>query len=415
MHTPITYYGGKQKLAKQLLQLVPLHSLYCEPFMGGGALFFAKQPSKAEIINDLDGNVTNFYSVAQSQFTELKKLVDGTLHSRGIHTKAKKVYNNPAEYTNITRAWAFWVVTNQGFSGKIGSWALSRDGNIGKTLANKREQFTREYAERLKGVQIESKDALEIIKQYDSPETFFYLDPPYFNSDCGHYKKYKETDYKSLLDTLVNIKGKFLLSSYPSGILNRYISKYGWHHKEFKQNVSITTLTKKKKTEVLIWNYDIENGDEMYIQDNEKMQIPENIDAYIKDLVKEAAEAITIPLQNRIKELEETLRIKNAPIMNEGQPSDVIHSLDTESGQIALQNALQKALQSQKHEEAPKYLTMSKAAAYIGKSIKTMEYYILQANKKRLKHPIPFHQPLGKGTGIYFEKTELDAWLVRRS
>ncbi|MGP8216480.1 MAG: DNA adenine methylase [Bacteroidia bacterium] len=269
MRTPITYYGGKQRLVKELLQLIPNHGLYCEPFMGGGALFFAKEPSKAEIINDLNGNVTNFYSVAQSQFTELKKLVNGTLHSREIHTKAREIYNKPAQYDTITRAWAFWVLTNQGFAGKIGSWALSRDGKTGKTLANKREGFTIQYAERLKRTQIENKDALEIIKQYDSSETFFYLDPPYQNSDCGHYKGYTETDYKNLLDSLISIKGKFLLSSYPSGILNEYIKQYRWQYKEIQQKISVTRLTKKQKTEALVWNYNSDNSQRMHFS-NEK-------------------------------------------------------------------------------------------------------------------------------------------------
>src|SRR5579862_8485693 len=119
MRPPITYYGGKQKLAKELLPLIPTHRLYIEPFMGGGALFFAKEPSAAEIINDLNGNVTNFYRIVQSQFDELKKLVDGTLHSRATHQEAMQVYNNPKDFDAISRAWAFWVVTNQGFAGKI--------------------------------------------------------------------------------------------------------------------------------------------------------------------------------------------------------------------------------------------------------------------------------------------------------
>src|SRR5579862_5380885 len=141
MRTPITYYGGKQRLLKELLPLIPIHRLYIEPFIGGGALFFAKEPSEAEIINDLNGNVTNFYKVVQTDFNELKKRIDSTLHSRATHREALNIYNNPDRYDYVTRAWAFWVVTNQGFAGKIGSWALSRDGKIGKTLSHKRAGF----------------------------------------------------------------------------------------------------------------------------------------------------------------------------------------------------------------------------------------------------------------------------------
>lgn len=263
MRPPITYYGGKQKLVKELLKLIPKHNLYCEPFMGGGALFFSKPPSESEIINDLNGNVTNFYRIAQSDFRELKKKVDGTLHSRETYKEAKEIYNSPKKYTPVLRAWAFWVVTNQGFAGKIGSWALAKKGNkLGKTLDNKRKAFTKEYAERLKYVQVENKDALEVIKHYDREGAFFYIDPPYFNSDCGHYKGYTEANYKTLLNCLAQIKGKFLLSSYPSDILGGYVKKYDWNYKEIKQNVQVTHLTKKQKIEVLAWNYRMHFSDE---------------------------------------------------------------------------------------------------------------------------------------------------------
>ena len=257
MRTPITYYGGKQRLIRELLPLIPKHKLYIEPFIGGGALFFAKEPSEAEIINDLNENVTNFYCVAQTRFNELKLLIDGTLHSRAIYKGAMEIYNNPVKYDTIQRAWAFWVVTNQGFSGKIGSWGFGKSNKIGKTLFNKREKFTQEYAERLKCVQIENKDGVAILKQYDSKDSFFYIDPPYFNSDCGHYKGYTEADYCNLLDTVVNIKGKFLLSSYPSEVLQEYVKRYGWKYKEIKQRIAVTKNTDKQKAEVLVWNYEL--------------------------------------------------------------------------------------------------------------------------------------------------------------
>lgn len=232
--------------------------------MGGGALFFAKQPSEAEIINDLNGNVTNFYRVAKTNFEALRKMVEGTLHSRNIYREAQGIYDRPKKHNPVTRAWAFWVLTNQGFSGRIGSWGLGKDNKVGKTLASKRERFTGEYAERLKFVQIESKDAIAIIKQYDSVDTFFYLDPPYFNSDCGHYKGYSEEDFKNLLDVLVTIKGKFLLSNYPSPILQRYIKKHKWNFREKHQQVSVSHLSRKAKIEQMVFNYPLEKKEAMH-------------------------------------------------------------------------------------------------------------------------------------------------------
>src|ERR1051326_6154563 len=95
MRTPITYYGGKQQLVKMLLPLIPQHRLYVEAFAGGGALFFAKDPSAAEIINDTNGEVENFYRITKTQFQELKAKIDGTLHSRNSYKEALSIYNHP--------------------------------------------------------------------------------------------------------------------------------------------------------------------------------------------------------------------------------------------------------------------------------------------------------------------------------
>ncbi|HRJ37017.1 MAG TPA: DNA adenine methylase, partial [Flavobacteriales bacterium] len=88
MKTPITYYGGKQALLKHLIPLIPSHKIYCEPFFGGGALFFAKPPSEVEIINDINSEVVNFFRVAKTKFDALQKEVRASLHSRELYKKA---------------------------------------------------------------------------------------------------------------------------------------------------------------------------------------------------------------------------------------------------------------------------------------------------------------------------------------
>lgn len=94
------------------------------------------------------------------------------------------------------------------------------------------------------------------MERCDSKETFFYCDPPYLNSDQGHYGGYSENDFKLLLDTLVKIKGKFLLSSYPHPLLNQYIKKYQWKTKQVKKSVWVTKNTNKQKIELMVFNYD---------------------------------------------------------------------------------------------------------------------------------------------------------------
>lgn len=88
MKTPITYYGGKQTMLKHILPLIPKHELYTEPFCGGASVLFAKKAVNAEIINDLNIDLVNFYQIAKTKFKELKIEIDKTLHSRDAHEHA---------------------------------------------------------------------------------------------------------------------------------------------------------------------------------------------------------------------------------------------------------------------------------------------------------------------------------------
>jgi len=266
MKTPITYYGGKQALVKHLLALIPKHKLYCEPFFGGGALFFAKPKSEVEVINDINGEVINFYKVVQNKFKALQKEVRATPHSRELYKKAQVVYKYPDMFSEVKRAWAFWTLANQGFSGQLTSWGFGKTNTKEKALADKRDNFIKAYADRLKKVQIESNDALKVIDRCDDKDTFFYIDPPYFNSDMGHYGGYTEEQYIQLLDLLQKLKGKFLLSSYPSPVLNKYIKKNKWNCKRVKRTVAVTKHTDKKKIEMMVFNYDENEAGEYSIK-----------------------------------------------------------------------------------------------------------------------------------------------------
>lgn len=85
LKTPITYYGGKQRLCQKIINMIPHHHLYCEPFVGGGAVFFAKAPSVVEVINDTNGELINFYKVVKADFVSLEKEIRISLHSRDLH------------------------------------------------------------------------------------------------------------------------------------------------------------------------------------------------------------------------------------------------------------------------------------------------------------------------------------------
>lgn len=264
MKTPLTYYGGKQMLAPLIIKLFPEHRLYGEVFVGGGAVFFMKEPSAVEVINDVNSELINFYKQVKYNFVELEKEIYSTLHSRQLHADAIVVYNNPHLFTEKKRAWAVWANSALGFGGMLdSSFGYDKSKNTtSKKIRNKRESFTIDLANRLCDVQIESADALRIIRTRDTNESFFYCDPPYFNSDMGHYDGYTVEDFIMLLETLEKIKGKFLLSSYPSPQLSEYIKKNGWSSWSKKMRVTVGNKSGKAKTkqEVLTANYPLDEA-----------------------------------------------------------------------------------------------------------------------------------------------------------
>lgn len=264
MKTPISYYGGKQNLITTILPLIPKHITYTETFVGGGAIFWAKPKSEVEVINDYNRELINFYECVQNEFVELEKMVRISLHSRSLHNDAYVVYNNPHMFTRIKRAWAVWILAAQSFSSMLdGSFGYDKiKCTTSQKITNKRDDFTIDLSIRLQNVQIESTDALRVINSRDHVNAFHYCDPPYFNSDCGHYDGYTKEDFEMLLKTLSSIKGKFLLSSYPSSILDSYTKDNGWYVKKLEQTVSVANGTGKpgkKKIEVLTANYDLSN------------------------------------------------------------------------------------------------------------------------------------------------------------
>lgn len=263
MKTPVTYYGGKQLMLPAILPLIPDHHVYTEPFFGGGAVFFAKEPSRVEVINDANGEVVNFYRVLQSDFWRLNELIQGTLHSREQYYDAQVVYNYPHLFDPIRRAWAFWILTNQGFSAKIGAWGYDNRGDsMVKRLITKKEQINIALRNRLDHVQIECTDGVRVIQVRDAPDAFHYVDPPYINSHQGHYSGYSRENYRALMQALANVQGKFLQSSYWSDILEEYVKAKGWHVMTFDRPVSVGTKKQKRKVEVLVANYPIKESRE---------------------------------------------------------------------------------------------------------------------------------------------------------
>lgn len=258
MKTPIVYYGGKQSMLTYILPLIPCHSIYVEPFVGGGAVFWAKEPAQTEVVNDTNGEVINFYQTLQKNFRPLQKEITSTLHSRGQFQQAKVIYQNPELFTSLKRAWAFWVLSCQSYSSSLGcGWRHVKGKKVIRDTNNRRNAIKEHLQARLENTQIECADALKVINTWDDANTFFYLDPPYFNANMGHYGGYTLNDFKNLLETLSQVKGKFILSSYPSDILVEYTKKCSWKTIAVHRNLGMRKEGQRRKTEILTANFDI--------------------------------------------------------------------------------------------------------------------------------------------------------------
>jgi DNA adenine methylase len=200
-------------------------------------------------------------------FSALKQEIDISLHSRKQHHNAEVVYNNPDMFDRVKRAWAVWMPANTYYGAMPdGTFAYDRKGKFPAKLTNKREAFTVDYGARMQNTQIECCDALRIIGSRDTPETFFYRDPPYVGADQGHYDGYSQEDFERLLDTLANIQGKFLLSSYCNKALIEYGAKHGWDSVEIKMCLSMSCRSgARQKIEVLTANYPIAGNQRLFL------------------------------------------------------------------------------------------------------------------------------------------------------
>lgn len=262
MKTPLTYYGGKQKMAKTIIEMMPKHRIYCEPFFGGGAVFFAKPKSYLEVINDKNDRLITFYRAIQNHFEELNEMVQSTLCSESEYRSACKIYRGDIEASDIGIAWSVWATINMSFNGSpMGGWKWcngSAGSHTGVMIRHKREEFNVSLKQRLQDVQISCKDALDVIKSRDSKDTLFYLDPPYPGADQKHYSGYSLENLEELLIILQDIKGKFILSNYNSELLDSYISLNNWYKREIDMNLTLANFGNTKtvvKTEVLVSNF----------------------------------------------------------------------------------------------------------------------------------------------------------------
>ncbi|HSR52197.1 MAG TPA: DNA adenine methylase [Acidobacteriota bacterium] len=210
MKGPLAYIGGKSRLAPAIIALFPKHHTYVEPFAGGAHVLFAKEPSKAEIINDLNFEVVNFFRICREHPEELQRHLRFTLRSRRHFDLLSR--QEPELLTDIQRAARFFYLLRTAYGNKptgqnFGYGIQHFPGLDPKKIAGLIEAAH----ERLSRVQIEAGPYQEVLSRYDRPETLFYLDPPYWGTKV-YPQNFGEEDFRDLRRRLSRIRGKFVLS-----------------------------------------------------------------------------------------------------------------------------------------------------------------------------------------------------------
>ena len=210
MRGPLSYIGGKSRLAKQIVAMLPTHKTYVEVFSGGAQVLFHKQPSAVEILNDLDGEIVNFFRVCQQHPDELIRYLKHMLVSRKWYELLK--VTNPESLTDIQRAARHLYI----LKGSYGAMVVKQNYHIhviqppGFNL-DKLPESIADTHKRLARVQIECLPYEKVLKHYDRPETLFYIDPPYYGRSLYRYNLSAE-DFAKMAERLANLHGKFILS-----------------------------------------------------------------------------------------------------------------------------------------------------------------------------------------------------------
>ena len=198
--------GGKARLAKKIGPLIPEHTTYVEPFAGGAAVYFYKEPAKKEILNDMDEEIAFAYrflrDMTPAQYEALKR--KNWVISRHQFEKVKGMKPE----SDVDRFYKFYYTKRGSF--RHGTTSVDV-GNIGHTMSLDRLP---KVQARLRGVAVNRDDALAMIDKYDGPNTFFYLDPPYPDTAPirGNAPGFSKADLASLIGRLRHIKGRFILS-----------------------------------------------------------------------------------------------------------------------------------------------------------------------------------------------------------
>lgn len=221
---PVRYYGGKWRIAPWVISQFPKHDCYCEPFAGGASVLLRKPPSQFEVLNDINGDVVNFFRVLREYPAQLINAIRYTPVSRLEHRLA---HHRRDEDTPVERARKFYVRSRQSFGSGEGryntGWRYQRNSSKGTSVVREWQNVRSLWAasDRLLDVQIECDDAIKTVTRFDAQGTLFYVDPPYpmstrHSNAPRYWQEMTDADHVALAEALHEVEGMVIISSYPS-------------------------------------------------------------------------------------------------------------------------------------------------------------------------------------------------------
>lgn len=255
--TVFAYYGSKNTIAEQIVDLMPPHRGYVEPFAGSLAVLRAKPASPFECVNDLDGDLMTFWRVLRDRLPDLERIALLTPHSRAEYEASWPIPQDD----DLARAWRVWVKLSQGRGGQLRTtgWRYheitrGRGSGMPVTLAGYVGRFAA-AADRLRNVSLECLPALDIITRYGrDAECLMYVDPPYFGptrARTGYAVEMNgEQDHRGLADALNACEATVMLSGYPHPLYDDDLYA-GWHRYEISAYTGQANSGAGQRTEVL--------------------------------------------------------------------------------------------------------------------------------------------------------------------
>lgn len=254
------YPGSKWTLAPKYVKLFPSHSIYVVPFVGSAAEFAVKEPSKREVVNDIDGNVYSVFAVLRDKrlFKELIYLLRNTTNDRRHYYECHDRLRFEKNLSILDRAYNFLSIANLGYQGVHPTETRSYSCGLLKKASRLRTLIPalKAWRNRMRNVECENRDAFEIIDIYDSDKTLFIMDPPYHESTRrSHIYAHDNFDHRKFLKQIQRLKGKAFVCGYENGLYD--VQLQGWRKIVFPTTKSIGG--RAPRTEIAWLNYDI-NG-----------------------------------------------------------------------------------------------------------------------------------------------------------